>query len=174
MCGKALTKWQGLEQFMFKIAHLSVGFRYHPRRSTLKHMQLLYFWGDGRDNLYGTGTRANDGHGFIGQIKVMVPFGGVEHLTLKIMQPFNVGQRGLAQPTRAGNHHWAGIGFATGSVHRPRGSSIIKNCLYYIGIETEMGVDAMLFGTMLHVVQNFFLRAELPTPIGVRLKRKGI
>src|SRR5690606_4104087 len=72
-----------------------------PGGGTLEHIELVHFRGNFRYILDRAASSADGHHLLVGQVIVMIPASGVEHLALELVQSRNVGYGGHMQDRKS-------------------------------------------------------------------------
>ena len=79
----------------------AVELRDDPGGRALKHVDTMRRPGHARDQLDGARAGADDADALAGEIRRVVPLGGVEHLALKRLQPVDIWVRRAAEAAEA-------------------------------------------------------------------------
>ena len=147
--------------------------RHDPRGRALEDGHLLDDGRDLRHELDGRGPGADHGDAASAQVEVVAPGGGVEDLALEVLEPGDVGERGVGERAGAEDDRVGG----PGALRRRHGPALVVVRPAGLGdlvVVPGEAVDPVLGRHPLQVGVDLRLGGERAAPVGVRREREGV
>ena len=151
----------------------TVAARHHPGRGALVDVEVADPFGDGGHDLDRRRPGADHGDALAGEVVVVVPARGVEHLAGEAVDARDLGQLGLREPAGAGDQDVGEHGAGRGG-DRPGPGLVVPGRLLHRGTEPEPVERAGLTGDALQVGLDLRLRGEGPGPVRVGREREAV
>jgi hypothetical protein len=170
---RALRDREAPEEVALEIGDAPVRIRHDPRGSALEDVELLGEGLDLRDELHARGTRAYHRDPFALKFVVVVPLRRVEHRPLEVVDPLDLGNRRLGQPSHSADQE-VRRELAARRADAPDPLALVPGSLGHLMSEADVVDDAELMSAAVEVLADLRLLRVGARPVRVGRERVGV